>query len=340
MKLLFVTGTLGKGGAEKQLFYLCRLLKSNNHEIKVLSFTSGEFYEAKIKDLGIEVINIKPSKNKLLKLYKIYKQTKNIKPNIIYGFHFYTGVYVGLVGRLTSVFSIGSIRSNGIAEKESNSLFSWVHYACPKLIVANSYNAIENVQRIFYKKEVRYLPNIIDLDYFDFKPKDRGKNISLLFIGSLKQIKQPNLFINLVSILDIEKDKNFTAKIIGEGILEKEIQLLTKDLPIEILGNIDDVRPYLYEADYLISTSKFEGTPNVMLEAFATGTPVLALYHEGLLNWIEKGNLLKINTIEEMKELLLKNTKFNVELNRAFLIHEHSSQCVYSNFKKIFSILD
>lgn len=339
MRILFVAGTLGKGGAERQLFYLCRLLKQEKHVVKVLSFTSGEYYEQEIKNLGIEIEHIPPSKNKLTKLFNIYKQVKKFKPDVLYGFHFYTGIYVGIIGRLTSVLSIGSIRSNGITEKKSNGLFAWLHYACPNFIIANSMNAIENVQRVFYKKEVKYLPNIIDLDYFAFKPKEQEEKINLLFIGSLKEIKQPNLFVDLVSSL-VADNNNVNAKIIGEGVLENELKLRAKKLPIEFLGNIDDVRSYLYAADYLISTSKFEGTPNVMLEAFATGTPVLALYHEALSNWVEKGYLLKIDNVEAMKQSLLEKTKTSIDINRAFLMDEHSAQNVFSIFKKIFSILD
>jgi glycosyltransferase involved in cell wall biosynthesis len=275
MRILFVVGTLGKGGAERQLFYLCKLLISNGNEIEVLSFTSGEFYESKIKSIGVTVQNCKSSKNKLSKLFQIYKQTSNYKPDVIFGFHFYTGFYVGLVGRICSVLSIGSIRSNGIVEKESNGLFSWLHYAFPKLIIANSKNAIENVQHVFYKKSIEYLPNIIDFDYFSFQKKQKSNKISLLFIGSLKEIKQPNLFIDLVVQL-IYNNCNLEAKIIGEGYLFNSLKLQAKNLPIDFLGNIDDIRPYLSEADFLISTSKFEGTPNVMLEAFASGTPVIA----------------------------------------------------------------
>ena len=331
MKILFVAGTLGKGGAERQLFYLCKLLKQEQYQVKIISLTKGEFYENEIKNLDIEIQNIDATTSKLGKLFKIYKIAKHYNPTILYGFHFYTGIYVGLVGRVLRKISIGSIRSNGIAEKKSNGVLAWLHYSCPKIIVANSNNAIENVKRIFYHKDIRYLPNIIDLDYFAFKPKEADKHLRLLFIGSLKDIKQPQLFIQLVALLASENQK-IKAKIIGEGNLEDELKIKAKELPIEFLGNRDDVRPYLYEADYLISTSKFEGTPNVMLEAFATGTPVLALYHEALSDWIKKGYLIKTNTLEDMKLVLFEKRKMNVKLNRTFLEEAHISQKVFSSF--------
>ncbi|MVO07693.1 glycosyltransferase [Flavobacterium sp. TP390] len=334
MRILFLAGTLGRGGAEKQLFYLCKLLK-DNYEIKVICLTSGEFYENEIRTLGITVESIKNTPNKFSKLYRIFKVAKSFKPNVIYGFHFYTGVYVGLIGMFLGAFSIGSIRSNGKAEKEANGIFSWLHYFFPKIIIANSKNAIQNCKKIFYSKELKFVPNIIDASHFEFKPKKSSNTINLIFIGSLKEIKQPHLFIRIVSLL-IAAKYTIDAKILGEGYLMEDLKKQSNNLPIHFLGNVDDVRPYLYEADYLISTSKLEGTPNVFLEAFATGTSVLALYHEGLEEWVQNGNVEKIMSIEAMKLSIIENKRNNLEKNRELVLNEYSNENV---IKKIAAIL-
>lgn len=336
MRILFVAGTLAKGGAERQLFYLCRLLKQEHHEVKVLSFTLGEYYEQEITNLGIEIEHITPSKNKFLKLFDIYKQTIKFMPDVLYGFHFYTGIYVGVIGRITSVLSIGSIRSNGLAEKKANGLISWLHYSFPKLIIANSENAIENVLRVFYKKEVTYLPNIIDLNYFTFREKEKSNKLNLLFIGSLKQVKQPILFIEIVDKL-VNNGIEVSAEIIGNGPMEKLLKSKSEGLPVSFLGELDDVRQNLYHADYLISTSKLEGTPNVMLEAFACGTPVLALEHSGLKIWIKLDLVQVGNTIDEMVSILLKNKNHNAIKPRLFLEKEHSEKVVLKRLNDIFA---
>lgn len=338
MKILFVAGSLGRGGAEKQLFYLCRILAQHNVQILVLSLTSKEYYENEIRSLGIEVYNVKNYKNKLARLFEIYKKTKKFKPDILYGFHFYTGFYVGIIGKILRIPSIGSIRSDGIAEKKINGTFSWVHYALPSIIVVNSRNAIDNVMRIFYKKELFLLSNIIDLELFKFNPKKDNNKLKLLFIGSLKEIKQPNLFVELVQVL-YKRGENIEAKIIGSGQLKESLINQSRLLPIEFLEHIDDVKPFIYEADYLISTSKFEGTPNVILEAFALGTNVVALYHNGINDWIKKGFLKKTNSVEEMKLTISNREKNNVENNRLFLEREHSEERVLRDFEKILSKL-
>ena len=337
MKILFVAGSLGRGGAEKQLFYLCDILSKNNFEVCVLSFTKNEYYENEIIKLGIEILHVENTKNKILKLINIYHLAKKFKPNVIYGFHFYTGFYVGVVGFFLNCLSIGSIRSNGFSEKKINGLFSWLHYFFPQIFIANSKKAIENVHHIFYNKNVQYLPNIIDLDFFKFQKKELKNENNLLFIGSLKEIKQPDLFIDLVRML-IKNKLKVNATIIGNGEMYQDLKNDAKDLPITFYQEIDDVRKFLFQADYLVSTSKYEGTPNVILEAFSSGTPVMALYHDGLKHWIENKNLLKISTIDEMYLLILQSENVNLNFNRKFVENYHSKSIVLNDFLKILSI--
>jgi hypothetical protein len=54
-KILFIAGTLGKGGAERQLYYICKLLQSD-YQITIISLTKGEYYESLIKQLGVKII--------------------------------------------------------------------------------------------------------------------------------------------------------------------------------------------------------------------------------------------------------------------------------------------
>ena len=98
------------------------------------------------------------------------------------------------------------------------------------------------------------------------------------------------------------------------------------------MGNIDDVKPYIEQADYLISTSLHEGTPNVILEAMAIGTPVFALYHEGISLWIEEEILIKITSVHDMKWNLLRGKINDVEKARRYLQRVHSFENVLDEF--------
>lgn len=93
----------------------------------------------------------------------------------------------------------------------------------------------------------------------------------LLFVGRLEAQKNP-LFARRV--LEALRARGVAAELrfVGDGQLAPE---LTGD-GVELTGFVDDVTPYLLDADVLLSPATFEGLPLAPIEALATGLPVLA----------------------------------------------------------------
>ena len=56
LRVAFVAGTLDRGGAEKQLFYMARALAREAVDVRVYSLRRGEFFEAELQRLGIRPI--------------------------------------------------------------------------------------------------------------------------------------------------------------------------------------------------------------------------------------------------------------------------------------------
>src|SRR6266849_3719013 len=48
LRVCFIAGTLGQGGAERQLYYFVRALRNSGSRVRVLSLGQGEFWESKI----------------------------------------------------------------------------------------------------------------------------------------------------------------------------------------------------------------------------------------------------------------------------------------------------
>ena len=55
LKVCFVAGTLGQGGAERQLFYMVKALAENGGHPRVLTLVAGEFWQERIEALGVPV---------------------------------------------------------------------------------------------------------------------------------------------------------------------------------------------------------------------------------------------------------------------------------------------
>jgi glycosyltransferase involved in cell wall biosynthesis len=67
------------------------------------------------------------------------------------------------------------------------------------------------------------------------------------------------------------------------------LKLLAHGLPVEWVGDIADIAPFLAELDVFVMISEPAGCPNASLEALAAGLPVIATDFGGAREQIEHG---------------------------------------------------
>lgn len=285
-KIGFIAGTLGSGGAERQLFYLLQNLKQSGYQPFLISLTKGEYWEQPILDLGVKIYYCGNDKSRAKRFWEMNKILKKEKPQLIYSFHFYTNLYAGLCGLLLSITSVGSVRNDGISEKKANGFLSWLHYAAPNAIIANSDHGKQNCFQIFYKKSVYVLRNAIDLSAFPFNPKVSDNfPLKFLYVGRFENQKQPWLFPEFIKLVN-DSGINCIGEMYGDGSLKEIIRNTIEsdytDYAIKLFSTHNSIKTIYQTADCLVLVSKHEGTPNVVLEAMASGLPVATLPLEGI----------------------------------------------------------
>jgi glycosyltransferase involved in cell wall biosynthesis len=108
---------------------------------------------------------------------------------------------------------------------------------------------------------------------------DRNDRI-LCFVGRLEHEKNVELLIRTFSKVSARHD-DLRLAIAGDGSLREPLETLSKDLgvgaKITFLGQLDreGVRNLLISSDAMLLVSKWEGSPLVLREALAVGTPVI-----------------------------------------------------------------
>jgi len=131
--------------------------------------------------------------------------------------------------------------------------------------------------------KIRVLRNGVDLE--KFRPGDRAAardkhgidGVTLLSVGNLVPLKGHDLAIKALASLPQAR-----LVIVGEGPEETSLRGLAAELKVadrvRFLGRLpQDALPSLYlAADVLLLLSTHEGWANVLLEAMACGTPVVA----------------------------------------------------------------
>jgi len=100
----------------------------------------------------------------------------------------------------------------------------------------------------------------------------------ILSAGRLTDQKDYSTLIN--AFVNVRKNKNINLVILGEGPKRGELQTLAEDLGVGehiwLPGFLDNPFPYLRKASVFVLTSKWEGLPNILIQALACGTPVIS----------------------------------------------------------------
>lgn len=328
MKVCFLVGTLGRGGAERQLFFMLRAIQTRGIEPNVLCLTRGEAYEREIKSLGIPVEWIGETKNPWLRLLKIIKALRKIKPDIVQSSHFYTNIYTGLSGRALKIPSIGAVRNDFFSEVKNHKFLGQQQVSLPQFLIANSKLAYERAVKSGVSPEkIEFVRNVVETNGNGNRTKRKisKPDLTILFVGRLVKQKRADRFIRLASALS-EKFPDLPLKfeIAGDGKLRDELQTLAKDLKLspeklEFFGIRSDMNTFYKRADILISTSDHEGTSNVILEAMANSLPVIATRVGGTPEIVDETRGILIEAGDE--DALIKATEkliFDENLRRHF----------------------
>lgn len=305
LKVCFLAGTLGQGGAERQLYYMLRALKEHKAEPRVLSLTQGEYWEGRIRALGVPVTWVGQSGSRLQRLRAIIKELQREPPEVLQSQHFYTNIYVAAASRFLGLREIGALRSDAINEVGANKgPLGWMSLRAPRAVAANSRQAIENAVALgMARSRLHYLPNVVDTSQFASRPKRSDGTVRVLTIGRMVQQKRFDRFLRVLGIVHQQSANSVCGVLVGDGPLRARLErdatalgLLPEGL--ELHGLQPDVADFYHNADLFVLTSDWEGTPNVVLEAMASGLPVIATRVGGspaLISHGETGYLIDAN---------------------------------------------
>ena len=110
------------------------------------------------------------------------------------------------------------------------------------------------------------------------RPADRGQGPTFVWIGSLIPRKRPLMLLE--AFRSVSENFPLSSLIIaGDGPMRREVERYVDQKAlrnVHILGFTDNVQGVLADGQVLVLTSLDEGLPYVVLEAMASGMPVIA----------------------------------------------------------------
>lgn len=211
-------------------------------------------------------------------------------------------------------------------------LFKWV-IRNADYITANNEFHIKQIKHL--AKKVRVIRNGIDASIFKIRNKKQireklqlpEKKTLILFVGWLVKRKGIHHLLDAIPSV-IKEQRNVRFLVIGEGELHDQLLHQAKENKIEsyvsFLGKkpLEEVAEYMSAADLLVLPSLYEGMPNVVMEAFASGLPVIATDVCGTAELVKNkvnGLLVKAGDVQGLSRSLttvLENKKLAGKLSK------------------------
>lgn len=312
------------GGAQKHVFDISKELKSDGHQVTVISGCSSVF-RALVAQEGIDFIGV----NCLRREFSFFYDLKTIffffklfvikRPDII-ALH---SIKAGLLGRIAGFFSASTIYftahgwshirdSSGWKQKFYIKLEKYLSLLCSKVICvsqadlnfANEVIGIAENRLCLIENGVHPVSNCsqVQHDLTDIK--------SLL---SIVRFQAPKDFETLLLGLSKIKDKSWILDVLGDGpdmnIVKKRIQDLGLVDKIRLLGFKDNIDNYYQKSDVVILISKSEGLPMSLLEAMSCSKLLIASDVGGISDLIIpewNGFLVPTGDVEYLSSCLKK----------------------------------
>ncbi len=299
MKIAFLLSSYAGeslGGAELQAYYLARECLARGHETSYVYLA----HHGKVGDgSGIRLVPI-PRFGAVKRFglgYSIYRKSvlaalDSIQPDMIYqrGGSALTGIaaeYCRTRGSCKLIWHIAG------QTDVTPSQFEWdrsliFRYVDKKLLEYGIKNASYIIGQAAYQDELLQenygrgcdliVPNFHPVPKHEIRKEDP---VRVIWVANLKSLKQPEIFIHLVTMLHHRRDVRFVM--IGRPAsghwqtrLEKEMAKLSN---LSYIGErpIDEVNQILTESHVLVNTSLYEGFPNTFIQAWFRRVPVVSL---------------------------------------------------------------
>lgn len=295
-RLLCILSGMNAGGAETFLMKVYRAIDRTKYQFDFCINAKEEcFYEKEITSLGGKFYRI-PQKSASLRKFKkeLYKV---VKEN---GYEYVLRITSSAMGFMDLKIAKKAGAKVCVA-RSSNSgdggtLKSLVMHSLGKILyikyvdvkIAPSDLAAEYTfgEKAYKKGEVAVLHNAVDVNVYKFDSLSRKKireefeisdNVKLIgHIGRFSRQKN-HLFLLKIYAEILKKEPNSILMLVGKGELENEIKAEIEKLGIEnnviFTGVRSDVPDLLSAMDVFVFPSFYEGMPNTVIEAQATGLP-------------------------------------------------------------------
>ena len=295
MKILYVTTSTERGGAENALRSLVLAAREAGHSVKVISLKPVGVVAQELRKETIEVISFNVAdKFSLVQnagaLARLVKEIQNFQPDVVHAV-LYRAIQLCRQAKKYAAFKLITTPHYDLS-KQSYFKRLWDR----GLKNADDVSCAESQQTAdfllnkqgYAADKIQVIYNGVNTAYFKPDAQDRKQmreklgftsdNMVFCCVARLAPEKNHTVLLHAFSWVHA-KNPSVRLLLVGDGAEKEKLLDLVRQNNLEkevvFVGEVPDTRPYLQAADVFVLPSKTESLPLALLEACACGLPAI-----------------------------------------------------------------
>ena len=286
--IAFYIGSLNKGGAERVFVNLADYFRQEGYRVTMVTqyrYADQEEYvlppgiKRVLSDLEAAELSNSRLVNFCRRLRKLHRVWQSEQPDLVLSCIGKNNFMAIVTTMFTKTKPVVSVVGEAREEYPSRLMHMLANFLFPH--AAGIVLQTERAKYFFNKKVQRrvvILPNSLNPDFI--KPRYEGeRDKRIVAVGRLDANKNHEMMLRAFAAL-ADKYPEYTLTIYGEGELRNYLEDLAGQLDISqrvfLPGIIPDVAKQIERAALFLMTSYSEGVSNALIEALASGLPVIS----------------------------------------------------------------
>lgn len=290
-RIMMLSTSIGMGGADQQILDLARSLTAKGYAVQIIAMTPlGPMgLEAQSQGMAIASLNMSRGIPSPIAMVKMLKWVDQWQPDILHSHMFHANL-LGRIVRLIKPIPVLIATAHNIKEgKRWRELaYTWTDGLCD-LTTQVSRAGVERYIKIgaVPPTKIKFTPNSVDQQRFFPDPSARKRlrqelqlDHQFVWLAVGRNHPQKDYVNMLKAFAKVCQNTTDTILLIaGDGLINSDLTELTQKLDIssqiKFLGVRRDIPSLMNGVDGYVMSSAWEGMPLVLLEASATGLPLV-----------------------------------------------------------------